>query len=112
LVWMADRLKAAKQQLFAAVDNQHIINRQCSETQQWIKNKFDECIVLLGGFHAFPDNRSTLEMISKYHPKVALYPIQEGWNERALYSKEELESVAEQLETLKQATIHQLRHQE
>jgi hypothetical protein len=106
LVWIADRLNAAKQQLSPAAENENIINRQLSETQQLIKNKFDEYIVLLGGFPDFPDSRNTFEMISKYHPKVALYPIQEGWNEKALSSKEEIGSVVEQLETLKQATIH------
>jgi hypothetical protein len=110
LVWMSDRLNAAKiQSTLPLIDES--MKEALSDTRSLIKRKLDEFIVLLGGFSDFPDSRNAFERWSKHHPRVALYPLQDNWNEKELPSEEEVKSIAEQVETLKQVTLFQLRDQ-
>jgi hypothetical protein len=102
LIWMSDRLNAAKEQSMLPLS---------FDPQFLIKNKLDQFIVLLGGFSDFPDSRNSLELWSKDHSRMAVYPAAEGWDEKILSSEDKITSIAEQVEALKQATIVQLRNQ-
>ena len=81
---MSDRFRgqAIAQSMLPIID-EGVRSGRLSDTQYLIKNKLDDFIVsLLGGFSNFPDNRNKIEAWSKYHPRVAVYPAKEGWDEK------------------------------
>jgi hypothetical protein len=109
LVWMSECLKSAKAQSMLPLDDK-ISGKELSNAQRFVKKELDQFIVLLKGFQPVSDDQKQLEVWKhNANSKVILYPVKAGWDENIL---NKIESIAAQVECLKQATIVQLRNQE